>query len=408
MNSFKVIALTHHKLPLELIGKLHIEVSEQRDFLREVKARVRFKELALLSTCNRVEFILSCPQYICPGRLKELFSSYSFQDDELEQLLEHTIIYRGEEAIRHLMAVGSSLDSMVIGEREILAQLKTTFDTARDAGTSGQILNLLSKSIVNTCKKVFTETKIATKPVSVVSLGWFGFYKRAIPITDPILLIGSGQTNSNFSRFLKKSGYLNVTIVNRTIAKAKSLANQHETWTALGLDQLHSHRRKYSAIVTCTGANDPLLSKPLFDQLTDNSFQILIDMALPSDTSTEVIETIGNKFIGLDVIKKKAETNLNIRAQEIEACQNILDLGFEKIKQQFKEREVEIAMRDIPQLIKNIKATAIGEIFKKDLDQLDENSKEVLETILTYMEKKYISLPMKLAREVLLNQTHQH
>lgn len=408
MESFKVIAITHHKLPLELIGKLHVEASDQPSFLREVKARLRFKELALLSTCNRVEFILSCPEYICPGRLKELFSSYSFRDEELAQLLEHTVVYRGEEAVRHLMAVGSSLESMVIGEREILPQLKSAFDSARNAGTSGHVLNLLSKSIVNTCKKVFTETKIATKPVSVVSLGWSSFSQRAIPTTEPILLIGAGQTNSNFSRFLKKSGYMNVTIVNRTIAKAENLANQHENWKALGLDELSSHQEKYAAIVTCTGANGPLLTKELFEQLTNGSFQILVDMALPADTSAEVIETLGDRFIGLEAIKKQAKTNLSIRAQEIEACQNILDLGFEKIKQQFKEREVELAMREIPQLIKNIKATAVGEVFKKDLDELDENSKEVLETILSYMEKKYISLPMKLAREVLLNQTNQH
>ena len=371
-------------------------------------ARLRFKELALLSTCNRVEFILSCPEYICPGRLKELFSSYSFRDEELAQLLEHTVVYRGEEAVRHLMAVGSSLESMVIGEREILAQLKSAFDTARNSGTAGHVLNLLSKSIVNTCKKVFTETKIATKPVSVVSLGWSAFLQRAILTTEPILLIGAGQTNSNFSRFLKKSGYMNVTVVNRTIAKAEGLAIQHDGWKAMGLDELSSHEGTYAAIVTCTGANAPLLTKALFEQLTNASFQILVDMALPADTASEVIDLLGEKFIGLEGIKKQAKTNLSIRAQEIEACQNILDLGYEKIKQQFKEREVELAMREIPQLIKNIKATAVGEVFKKDLDQLDENSKEVLETILSYMEKKYISLPMKLAREVLLNQTNQH
>ncbi|MGB0424381.1 MAG: hypothetical protein ACPGED_08660, partial [Flavobacteriales bacterium] len=160
MEQLQIIALTHHNLPLDLIGRLHVDEKDQKDFLPALKTQLQFKELAFLSTCNRVEFIINSSEYICQGRMTELFSAFNFRDEELKQLLDSVEIYKGAEAVHHLMSVASSLESMVIGEREILAQVKKAFDQSRKIGNSGHVLNLISKSVVNVAKKVFTHTKI--------------------------------------------------------------------------------------------------------------------------------------------------------------------------------------------------------------------------------------------------------
>ncbi|NQX90767.1 MAG: glutamyl-tRNA reductase [Flavobacteriales bacterium] len=387
-----------------MIGKLHVDDSKKTSLLQSIQKKLNFKEIAYLNTCNRVEFFVNCSDYICPGRLKELLSFFCYRDEDLDQFINSAVIYEGSDAVHHLLSVASSLESMVLGEREILAQVKKSFEFAKEAGTNGHVLNLVSKTTVHIAKKVFSTTKIATRPVSVVSLAWMEFQKKGISLNAPILLIGAGQTNSNFARFLKKAGYSNVSVANRTLSKAETICSSEEGWTAHELGNKSGWVKPYQAVVTCTGSDLPLISQDLFDQLASEDFKILIDIALPADTEEEVQKGLASKYVGMKHLQSIADSNMAFRAIELEACEAILSEGLLQINQQFKERELELAMKEIPKIIKEIKSTAMGEVFKNDLDELDDTSKEVLEKILQYMEKKYISVPMKMAREVLLSQ----
>lgn len=340
--------------------------------------------------------------------MTELFSAFHFSDDELKQLLKSVEIYKGAKAVHHLMSVASSLESMVIGEREILAQVKKAFDQSRAFGNSGHVLNLISKSVVNVAKKVFTHTKISTKPVSVVSLAWHQFNARKIAKTAPILLIGAGQTIGNFARFLAKNDYNNVTVANRTIAKANALCKNRSGWNASSIDKAFNKEAQFESVITCTGADEPLIFSDSFHMIAASNFSCLIDIALPADTHENLIHDLGENFIGMTELKAQADQNIAERSHEKEACETILQEGMKTIQQQFKEREIELSMREIPTIIKEIKSTAVGEVFAKDLKNLDESSREVLEKILQYMEKKYISLPMKMAKEVLLSKSQNN
>ncbi|MEO0405204.1 MAG: glutamyl-tRNA reductase, partial [Bacteroidota bacterium] len=368
-----------------------------------IQRKLQFEEIAYLNTCNRVEFFINCSDFICPGRLRELLSFFCYRDEDLDQLINSAVIYQGSEAVRHLLSVASSLESMVLGEREILAQVKKAFEFSQKAGTNGNMLNLVSKTTINIAKKVFTTTKIATRPVSVVSLAWMEFQKRNISVDEPVLLIGAGQTNGNFARFLKKAGYKNVTVTNRTLSKAEDICNSENSWKASDLKEKSKWVQPYNVIVTCTGSDLPLIDQALFNNLASSTFKLLIDVALPADTTDEVQANVGSNYVGMTHLQSIADGNMQFRAKELEACEAILTEGLQQINQQFKERELELAMKEIPKIIKEIKSTAMGEVFKNDLDDLDDASREVLEKILQYMEKKYISVPMKMAREVLLS-----
>lgn len=399
MENLQIISLTHRNAPLELIGKLHIEEERRTEVLTSLKERLEVNELVYLSTCNRVEFIIADNKYFCKGREHQLLEHLGILGKDKAEILARFKTTRSEEAMRHLLEVGASLDSMVLGEREIITQVRKSFEDARKAGLSGDLLRLTCKMVVETSKRVYTETAISTRPVSVVSLAWSWFKSHNFDTTTPILLIGAGQTNGNFARFLAKTGYTNVTVANRTVERAKQLAEPND-WKAVQLYHIPA-RQQYRVIVTCTGSEEPLVTKDFLSGIRASQVNV-IDLAVPADVAAPVQRMKQVRYLGMNELREEAEANLAVRKQEVDRCQVILDEAMEEFRKILRQREIELAMREIPDLIKSIRKTAMGEVFTKELDQLDEQSLELLEKILGYMEKKYISVPMKLAREVML------
>ncbi|MFN9799343.1 MAG: glutamyl-tRNA reductase, partial [Bacteroidota bacterium] len=131
--------------------------------------------------------------------------------------------------------------------------------------------------------------------------------------------------------------------------------------------------------------------------------KLIIDLALPADIDAAVASSAEVHYVGMETIQSRASENISSREQALAECEPIITSGVREFERMFAEREVERAMRSIPEAIKEIRSTALGSVFARDLEQLDENSREVLEKIIAYMEKKYISVPMKMAREVLLD-----
>jgi glutamyl-tRNA reductase len=129
----------------------------------------------------------------------------------------------------------------------------------------------------------------------------------------------------------------------------------------------------------------------------------VIDLALPADIQPSITSDFNVKYVGMEIVQRLASENISYRTQALTDCEPIIEAGVKEFERLFAEREIERAMQSIPLAIREIKSTALGSVFAKDLEQLDENSREVLEKIIAYMEKKYISVPMKMAREVLLD-----
>ncbi len=399
MEQLQIISLTHKNAPLELIGKLHIDENRREEFLNTLKSQLEINELAYLSTCNRVTFIMNSPTYFCKGRQHRLLEQFDLTGPERARILQFFVAYRGEEAMRHLLEVSASLDSMVLGEREIITQVRKAFEDARRFQTGGDLLRLTARKVIETAKRIFTETAIATRPVSVVSLSWKWFQSRRHAIDTPILLIGAGQTNTNFARFLSKAGYTNVTIANRTLERAERLA-QASGWQAVQLYHIPNDR-SFKVVVTCTGSEQAFVTQDFLQGITAASVDI-IDMALPADVAAAVVDSASVTYLGMPQLQREAAENIEVRKQEIDRCQTILNEALNEFRAMVRQREIELAMREIPEAIRAIRETAVGEVFAKELDQMDHQTRELLMKIVGYMEKKYISVPMKLARKVIL------
>jgi glutamyl-tRNA reductase len=138
----------------------------------------------------------------------------------------------------------------------------------------------------------------------------------------------------------------------------------------------------------------------------DQSRKVIIDLALPNDVAPEVITMPHLRYVDVATLQVTAKENLKLREKEIEKCLTIIDRSMAEFDQMFRERQIEKAMGEIPQQIKAIKELAMNEIFARDLNSMDESSKEVLQKVIDYFEKKYIGLPMKMAKEILV-QSHR-
>jgi glutamyl-tRNA reductase len=399
------LAFTHRNLEVNKIGLMHIEKDLQSERLHKVKETHGIAELFFLSTCNRVELTFVKNQEVdsvfIQSLLKETFPNLS--DDVINDLTEKVESYSGTNAVEHALAVASSIDSMIVGEREIITQVRLAYEHCRDLKLTGDLIRILMKQVIQTAKKVYTETSIATKPVSVVSLAYHQLKKLNIPLDARILVVGAGMTNTTMSRFLKKHGFTNFAVFNRSLDKAKQFASEIKG-EAFSLSELKYYNKGFDVILTCTGADFHIITPELYDTILqgEKSNKIIIDLAIPQDLDPVILENNDITYISVDFLQKISNQNLKERSKEIQHVEKILATSMLEFENLLKERNVELAMKTVPQSIKEIKNTAFSEVFKNDLESLDEHSKEVLEKIIGYMEKKYISGPMKLAKEILL------
>jgi glutamyl-tRNA reductase len=405
LQHLHILAFTHRNLEVNKIGLMHIEKDLQSERLHKVKETHDIAELFFLSTCNRVELTFVKNQEVdsvfIQSLLKETFPNLS--DNVINDLSEKVESYSGTNAVEHALAVASSIDSMIVGEREIITQVRLAYEHCRDLKLTGDLIRILMKQVIQTAKKVYTETSIATKPVSVVSLAYHQLKKLNIPLDARILVVGAGMTNTTMSRFLKKHGFTNFAVFNRSLDKAKQFASEIKG-EAFSLSELKYYDKGFDVILTCTGADFHIITPELYDTILqgEKSNKIIIDLAIPQDLDPVILENNDITYISVDFLQKISNQNLKERSKEIQHVEKILATSIIEFENLLKERNVELAMKTVPQSIKEIKNTAFSEVFKNDLDSLDEHSKEVLEKIIGYMEKKYISGPMKLAKEIIL------
>ncbi len=408
LDSFHIIAFTHRQLEVNQIGLLHIDSNDQKQRLQNVRSALSIDELLFLSTCNRVEFMFTTEELITDAFIIQFISALYPQMEETKKrvFLSNNEIYSGEEAVNHLFSVASSIDSMIVGEREIITQVRNAYDQSNKHGLTGDFMRLVIKHTIETAKRVYTETSIATKPVSVVSLAYHKLKLTKLALDARILIVGAGVTNTNLSRFLKKHGFTNFTVFNRTLSKAEQLAKEIKG-KALPLSELQQYAQGFDVLLTCTGTDHHLIGLPLYEQLLqkESTRKIVIDLAIPQDLHPDIIDKYPVNYISVDVLQKESNQNLKERSKEVQHVEEILAEALFSFDYLVKERSVELAMREVPKQVKQIKTTAINEVFKQEIESMDEHSKEVLEKVLGYMEKKYISGPMKLAKDILIKNT---
>ena len=406
LEHFHILAFTHKNMEVSEVGKLHIETDKQKELLTAFKNEMKLDELMFLSTCNRVEFLFTTKEEVDANFLFHFFKKlyHHYEPTQIDFFVETAELHSGIQSIAHILQVASSIDSMIVGEREIITQVRNAFEASKSMGLTGDFIRLVMRHTVETAKKVYTETSIANKPVSVVALAYHTLRDMNISLDARVLMIGAGMTNSNMAKFLKKHGFKNFAVFNRTVLKAENLANELHG-EGFGLDALRTYSKGFDIIITCTGAESPVITPEIYQQLlqAETSRKVVIDIAIPHDLDAEIVKKHNVTHISIDYLQKISDKNLQERSKEIVHVEQIIEEAIASFQYIHRMRKVEIAMREVPNMVKDIRSTAVNEVFKKELQTLDEDSREVLDKIIGYMEKKYMSMPMKLAKDIMLN-----
>ena len=207
MELFKTIAFTHKTTELKDIGRLHIEDDDLEVRLSHLKSELQLEELLYVSTCNRVEFNMVTEQEMDEAFRKRFFAAFNptWKTTDIEWAANHSRTFEGEKSLRHLYYVASSVDSLVVGEREIIKQVREAYEKCQKIGVTGDRFRLLVRSAIETAKQVYTQTQIAQNPVSVVSLAYRKMREIEIGHPPHILIIGAGQTNQTMAQYLRKA-----------------------------------------------------------------------------------------------------------------------------------------------------------------------------------------------------------
>ena len=408
MNNFKTIAVTHKNFDITDIGKFHIDEKEWENRLSALRVNSGIDELMFLSTCNRVEFLLNTSRNIDKQFIKELILLVypEIKNEDSEKTISSAMIFEGDDALKHLFQVASSLDSLVVGEREIITQVRNAYELCKKLNLTGDLLRIVIQKTIECAKKVYTHTNISRNPVSVVSLAYRKLRELNVKLDSKFLIVGSGVTNSTMAKYLKKHGFTNFVVFNRTLSNAEKLANELNG-KAFPLSELKNYKNGFDVIVTCTGSSEAIITKEIYSSLAgnDKSKKVVIDLAVPNDLDEEILKKYEVNLIAVNNLQEIAKKNLLEREKELFACEKIIDENIEEFRKEIKERKIELAMSDVPRKVKEIRDTAVNEVFAKEIEKLDVSSKETLDKVIAYLEKKYISVPMKMAKEILIDES---
>jgi glutamyl-tRNA reductase len=408
LEYLKVIAFTHHHIDLKSLGKLVICDQSLDSRLKNVQTELPVSEIFYIGTCNRVEFVFLTKEKTDKEFVTRFLTvlDMGLPPEFMERFLDNVSVYENEEAFNHLLRTSCSLESLVVGEKEILAQIRKAYENCRDAGFTGDYMRMIMDRVVKTAKEVYTHTNISKNPVSVVSLAYRKLRELNMCGNSRILIIGAGETNQNIAKYLNKHKYSNFSIFNRTLSKAQTLAEELNG-KAFPLAALEDFNEGFDVIITCTGSTEAIITEELYAKLLngDTGKKVIVDLAIPNDVTPAVIHNNPVHYIEVESLKEVARKNIQERYNELVHAEEIISNNIIEFFSVLKQRRIELAMQDVPRKIKEIKNTALNGVFADEISQMDEASREVLERVMNYMEKKCISVPMIMAKEILVNQS---
>ncbi|MBF0445911.1 MAG: glutamyl-tRNA reductase, partial [Magnetococcales bacterium] len=389
-----VVGLSHKTAPVSLREQVAAGNSLEQQ-LTELITLEPVLEAVLLSTCNRFEvyFVCETPQSAITAVQQWLAQSHNI---ELDNLTPHLYSYQEEQAINHGFRVAASLDSLVVGEAQILGQLKQAFQTATDIKTTGTILNKLFQRFFQVAKKIRTETEIAKNPVSIASVA-VNLARRIFGRLEDhtCLLIGAGEMCELAAQHLSSQG-VKILVVNRTLENAKNLAAQF-SGEGYSINQLAEQLPRADIILSSTGADELMVKaemvKTALKQRRQRQ-QFYIDIAVPRDLDPKIAD-VSNAFLyDIDDLKQIVEDNMGDRGKEINAAQKIIDLETPNFIQWLKSLEVVPTVVALKTKIETIRDQELAKL-QKTLPNLSPTEQKELEKFARLLVNKILHHPLK-------------
>ena len=397
--SIVVIGVNHRTSPVTLLEKLTISDSSMPKALHSLTVRNDIREAVVLSTCNRTEVY---------AVVERFHGAYSDIRDFLcetsgisaDQITPHLYSQHDDDAIVHLFEVTAGLDSAVLGETEIVGQVRSAWEKAMEEGASRNTLNLLFRYALEVGKRARTETAISRSTASV-SHAAVEMAEEILGSLDgkSVLVVGAGEMGEGVAASLARAGVAKVTVVNRTASRGEALAEKVGARVS-PFDDLESELAQADVVVACTGAGNVVIDLPMVQRTRGESTSplLMVDIALPRDVDSAVADLPGVTLRDLDDLSQWAERGINKRAGEVDQVKDIISHEVERFTLDQAQRQAAPLVAQLREVVEQIRAAEI-ERFGTRLAGLSEEQREVVESITRGIVAKILHSPSVRLRE---------
>lgn len=325
-----VLGINHRTAPVEVRGQVTFPPEQLARALAELTALDDVHEAAILSTCNRTEVYCTRDDTASAAVADWLCRFHKIDPGTLQP---HLYNYLEAEAVRHILRVAAGLDSMILGEPQILGQMKDSYQQALQANSLDTLVNRLFQHTFSVAKQIRTDTAIGASPVSVafaaVSLARqiFGRLEK-----QTALLIGAGETIELTARHLHERGIGKIVIANRTVSRAHDLAAQFDGY-GIELDEIPAHLAEADIVISSTGSSEPVITRGQVKKALKKRKHrpiFMVDIAVPRDIATNVAELDDIYLYTVDDLQQVIEENLHSREEAAQQAEEIIDVQVER------------------------------------------------------------------------------
>ncbi len=404
MSELFVVGISWRTAPVAVREKLAFREDELSPTLQSITKQLPVDEALLISTCNRVEIYgVGKPEADAPAAVRAFLLEQRGAvkaKDVASVLYEH----RGPAAIRHVFRVASSLDSLVVGEAQILGQLKDARGVAEETGTTGAVLTRCLDRAFSVAKRVRTETTIARGAANVSSVAVELASRVFGNLTGKrVLVVGAGKMSALAARHLYASGAQRIVVTNRSLSKAEALAEEIDG-IAKPFEDLEKHLIDADVVISSTGAREPILTKKLFKTVAKARRwrqMMVIDIAVPRDAEQGINDLDGVYLFNIDDLDKVVRANIAERAKAADHAGKIVEHEAGQFEQWLRTQSVVPTIRALRD---HFAAIAEGEV-QKALDQLSrkehtrEQQRELVQRVVQLVVNKLLHRPTAALRE---------
>ena len=391
--------VNHRTAPLQLRERLAYRTEEIPAALMEIQARGA-KEALILSTCNRVELTAALDDNFSVETLIESLLSHR-TGLSVDEILPHIYRFENSAAIRHLFRVASSLDSMIVGEPQILGQLKQACSQARDHGAIGTFLDTVLTRAFNVAKRIRSETEIGQNAVSVsyaaveLAREIFGSLHK-----KRVLIIGAGKMSEGAARHLIRAGAAGILITNRTAERAEDLARLFQG-EVIPYEQFPQRLAEVDIVITSSAAKGFIVTPEMIRRALDarkNQPMFLIDIAVPRNVDPAVAKIEHAFLYDIDDLQRLTEQNLKTRLDVAQHAESIVTDEVARLEARLREREVVPTILSFQEQLETIRGEVLGR-YRGKMGHLTADQEETLEALTHAIVNKIAHAPISEIRK---------
>ena len=398
--SFVVVGLNHRTVPLPVLERVTVPPALVPKALRELAGREYLAEVALLSTCNRTEVYALCTKFH-PGVADASEFLAEQAGMETPDLAEHIYSYYDEAAIAHLFGVAAGVDSVILGEGQILGQVRDALKIAEEEGTAQQALARIFRHAIEVGKRSRAETGIGRGAVSLSSAAVALATERLGTLVEHrVLVLGAGEMGQGMASSLAGSGVAEVMVVGRGTERATELATR-VGGRAIRIEQLPQALVAADLVLTSTGATDVIISHTDVEVAMQRRFGrplLIVDIAVPRDVDPGVAEIPGVTVLDMDDLKAFAESSMDRRRREVARVRRIISAELERLRSERTAREVAPLVSALRSRGEDIRLAEL-ERFRSRLETVDPRTAEAIESLTRGIVAKLLHEPTVRVKE---------